>query len=533
MFRRLSRRRMGSSTVGVEEEDHESAGTMVAAPQSSTSILPPPAPTGESGSRPVPSGAAAASTTSTEDSVSWLSASLSAATSRPDSSSVPPSTLGSHCPPLVPEPIREEEERTHAPEASRFGDDPMEVEPQPPPHYTEVSSERALPTLGWGEDSHLREEAAAGRGGHTASYHLPPHVEEAPRSSSRSRHEEPSMPAASTASSNGIGGAEGGTSLGFSGWKISRHPEIQIRHLKSICALGKGQFGVVQRVLWDRGDAEPDPRTLQTFGQRRPEFALKIISRVRCRTELHARMLFSERDTMATLSHPFHVKLINTYKTSHKLFILMEYISGKEFAFYISDFGLAQPEACVFYAGNILLALEHMHRHKIIHRDIKPRNMLVGHDGYLKLCDYGFSRVLDLGERTSTMVGTFAYMSPEVCQKTSSYHHSADLWAWGICIFEMCFGYTPFEPALMNGVYREATTQNIVHMNLEFPEHLEQLPGTRELLSRLLHKHTSHRLGEQLEYGEIKMHPFFTELDWRGLEDKQLAAPLRHHQQET
>ena len=74
-----------------------------------------------------------------------------------------------------------------------------------------------------------------------------------------------------------------------------------------------------------------------------------------------------------------------------------------------------------------------------MHRDLKPANLLVDAKGYLKLCDFGFARIMPIGEKTRSLAGTYAYLHPAQC-RDEPYDHSVDLWAFGITVFEMMYG---------------------------------------------------------------------------------------------
>ena len=99
----------------------------------------------------------------------------------------------------------------------------------------------------------------------------------------------------------------------------------------------------------------------------------------------------------------------------------------------------------------------------LVHRDIKPGNFLVDSQGYIKLCDYGLSKFLPLGDRTKTFLGTLAYIPPEMILG-KCYGHEVDLWGLGISTYELLYGVTPFESRDMLGdkEWREATKASIV-----------------------------------------------------------------------
>lgn len=188
------------------------------------------------------------------------------------------------------------------------------------------------------------------------------------------------------------------------------------------------------------------------------KFALKVLDRSKFESKREEGYVFNERNMMLEIDHHFHVKLINTFKSPLRLYLLMEYVPGDTLASRIErGNGLPEPVAC-FYAANFVIALHYLHQvcpishlpfafillttclqRGIMHRDVKPSNTLIGSDGYLRLCDYGFSRQLPLGETTRTIAGTYAYLHPAQC-RDEEYDHSVDLWAMGVSVYEMLYG---------------------------------------------------------------------------------------------
>lgn len=123
----------------------------------------------------------------------------------------------------------------------------------------------------------------------------------------------------------------------------------------------------------------------------------------------------------------------------------MEYAPNCDLTSHIQPgVGLEDIRLPRFYAANIILALKYMHERQLVHRDIKPGNLLVDTHHRLKVCDYGFARVLPHGERTHSIAGTLPYNSPEQFLG-EGYDHSVDLWALGVTVYEMLFGALPFD----------------------------------------------------------------------------------------
>lgn len=119
----------------------------------------------------------------------------------------------------------------------------------------------------------------------------------------------------------------------------------------------------------------------------------------------------------------------------------MEYIKGQDMVDIMEIVGPMNKRQASFYIGSLLLAISYLHRKKIIYRDVKPENIVVVDNGYIKLIDFGTAKInCDIN---STIIGTPHYMAPEVILgKEYSYH--VDYWSCAIFLFELVCGYSPF-----------------------------------------------------------------------------------------
>lgn len=101
--------------------------------------------------------------------------------------------------------------------------------------------------------------------------------------------------------------------------------------------------------------------------------------------------------------------------------------------------GRFSEERARFYSGEIILAIEHLHEHNIVYRDLKPENLLLDREGHIKLCDFGLCKEDVTGDTVVTICGTPEYLAPEVLQH-KTYGKSVDWWSLGNVIFEMIAG---------------------------------------------------------------------------------------------
>jgi serine/threonine protein kinase len=163
----------------------------------------------------------------------------------------------------------------------------------------------------------------------------------------------------------------------------------------------------------------------------------------------------------------------------------------------------------MFYAANITIMLEHLHTQDIVYRDLKPENLVLTENGYLKLIDFGFAKRLQSEEeRTHTRLGTPGYMAPEILMSTRGYHRPVDWWALGVLTFELMFQYLPFGDTLV-------TTMGRMHKKFEFPPDSPFSSDLSDFVRNLLRYDPA----ERLHCYNAKSDPWFinNHMDWSAL----------------
>ncbi|GFS86606.1 ribosomal protein S6 kinase beta-1 [Trichonephila clavipes] len=123
----------------------------------------------------------------------------------------------------------------------------------------------------------------------------------------------------------------------------------------------------------------------------------------------------------------------------------------------------------VFYVGEIILAVQHLHVNGIVHRDLKLNNVLLDSEGHVKLCDFGLSKenMFD-GCTTYSFCGTLDYMAPEIIKMTG-HGKAVDWWSLGVLMYTVIIGYPPFQSE-----NRSKTIQKILNKKLSFPSHVSR-----------------------------------------------------------
>lgn len=213
---------------------------------------------------------------------------------------------------------------------------------------------------------------------------------------------------------------------------------------------------------------------------------------------------------------PFIVKFYHTIETDSYIFIVMEYIQGGELFYYIKKYNHFDEETVRFFAGEIIIALKHLHDKDILYRDLKPENLLISAKGHIKLADFGFATRVN--ENVYTICGTPEYMAPEKLLGQGD-SKETDYWSLGCLTFEMLCGIPPFYDSVTNVIYNRILCEEIT-----IPQIFSL--KTQDFLKRLLTKERTARLGYN-GIEEIMQHPFFDGLDWEKLQRLESESPIK------
>ncbi|XP_056021625.1 serine/threonine-protein kinase D1-like isoform X5 [Ostrea edulis] len=212
----------------------------------------------------------------------------------------------------------------------------------------------------------------------------------------------------------------------------SRIPDIsQLYQIYPDDVLGSGQFGIVYG-----GKHRKTNR----------EVAIKVIDKLRFPTKQEAQ-LKNEVSILQNLHHPGVVNLEKMFETPERIFVVMEKQKGDMLEMILSSLkGRLSERVTKFLISQILMALKHLHSKHIVHCDLKPENVLLSSETafpQVKLCDFGFARIIGEKSFRRSVVGTPAYLAPEVL-KSKGYNRSLDMWSVGVVIYVSLSGTFPF-----------------------------------------------------------------------------------------
>lgn len=279
--------------------------------------------------------------------------------------------------------------------------------------------------------------------------------------------------------------------------------KIDIDELEMVGMLGVGTFGKVMLVR--------TPEDGHTY-------ALKCLKKAQIVALGQKEHILNERRVLAECESPFLVCLCGTHRDSEYVYMMMEPVLGGELFTVLRTRGCFSDNEAKFYAANVILAFEYLHKKNIAYRDLKPENLLIGSDGYLKLVDFGFAKKIDT--RSWTVCGTPDYLPPEIIRQ-SGHSKAVDWWALGILIYEMLTGDPPFSDADTMVMYEKIMAGRVQYDSKKISK------PAQDLISKLLHVQQSKRLGN-LKNGvaDVKSHRWFKGFDWDACANKTMPAPF-------
>ncbi|KAH6770075.1 AGC cGMP-dependent and protein kinase kinase family protein [Perilla frutescens var. hirtella] len=319
--------------------------------------------------------------------------------------------------------------------------------------------------------------------------------------------------------------------------RIQRH-KMGADDFEPLTMIGKGAFGEV-RICREKSTSHV--------------YAMKKLKKSEMLRRGQVEHVKAERNLLAEVDSNCIVKLYCSFQDEEYLYLIMEYLPGGDMMTLLMRKDTLTEDEARFYVGETVLAIESIHKHNYIHRDIKPDNLLLDRNGHMKLSDFGLCKPLDCSniqekdfsvgnnysgslqsdgrpavpKRTQqeqlqhwqrnrrmlaySTVGTPDYIAPEVLLK-KGYGMECDWWSLGAIMYEMLVGYPPFysdEPM--------STCRKIVNWrtHLKFPEEAKLSPEAKDLICKLL-CNVEKRLGTR-GADEIKAHPWFKGIDWDKL----------------
>lgn len=248
-------------------------------------------------------------------------------------------------------------------------------------------------------------------------------------------------------------------------------------------------------------------------------YAIKVLNKDKIVRTKQVEHTNNEKTLLEAVQHPFIVNLWGAFQDASNLYMVMDFVPGGELFTLLRRSGRFPEPVAKFYAAEVALALNYLHRLDIIYRDLKPENILLNGDGHIKIADFGFAK--RCSTTTWTLCGTPDYLAPEIILQ-QRYTRSVDWYALGVLIFEMLTGVPPFHQPSGN-------TSALYERILQGPRSISWpafQPHTIDLILKLMESDPVRRYGKS-EYGtgDVFIHPWFNEVDWERLNNRKITAP--------
>lgn len=285
-----------------------------------------------------------------------------------------------------------------------------------------------------------------------------------------------------------------------------KEKEKTLEDFEMLKVLGKGTFGKVML-----GKEKVTQRV----------FAIKLLRKDVILEKDEVEHTMTENRVLQTAKHPFLTELIYSFQTHDRLVFVMEYVNGGELFFHLSREKVFSESRSRFYGAEITLALQYLHKNKIVYRDLKLENLLIDSDGHIKITDFGLCKEeISFADTTKTFCGTPEYLAPEVLED-NDYGHAVDWWGFGVVLYEMLCGRLPFYNR-----DHEVLFELILSEPVRFPSRLTDV--SKSILDGLLTKEPQKRLGGGVrDAEEVMEHQFFEALDWTDVMNKKIPPPFK------
>ncbi|KAI9330891.1 kinase-like protein [Obelidium mucronatum] len=270
--------------------------------------------------------------------------------------------------------------------------------------------------------------------------------------------------------------------------KIDFEAEVNLSHFDLLRAIGKGAFGKVKIVQHKKTQEK---------------YALKYINKEQCIKMKAVDNIIQERKLLEIVNCPFVCNLIYAFQDDDHMFMVMDLKLGGDMRFLLTNNNNKLPEDWVkFYVAQIALGLMYLHSKHVVHRDLKPDNILLDNRGNACLTDFNISTYWKDGKMLHAVAGSLVYMAPEILEQKAGYTYTIDWWSLGVIHYEMLCGKRPFR-AKKNDDLKKVNHQGFL---------------TRPAVDRLGSKESG---GDT----RINTHEWFLEYDWDKLDSLEVTAP--------
>ncbi|KAJ8348022.1 hypothetical protein SKAU_G00266110 [Synaphobranchus kaupii] len=280
--------------------------------------------------------------------------------------------------------------------------------------------------------------------------------------------------------------------------------EVNFDHFQILRAIGKGSFGKVCIVQ------KRDTKKM---------YAMKYMNKLKCVERNEVRNVFKEMKIMQNLEHPFLVNFWYSFQDEEDMFMVVDLLLGGDLRYHLQQNVHFSESTVKMYVCEIALALHYLRNKRIIHRDIKPDNILLDEHGHTHLTDFNIAAVVKDDLQATSIAGTKPYMAPELFLPFEGTHpgysFAVDWWSLGITAYELLRGQRPY-------VMRSKTPANEIlqafhNVNVSYPATWST--EIKSLMEKLLHINVEERLSSLSELRDLE---YLSDMNWDAILAKQI-----------
>ena len=232
-------------------------------------------------------------------------------------------------------------------------------------------------------------------------------------------------------------------------------------------------------------------------------------------------LIMYERDLLVRMNHPFISSLKFAFQDEDKLYLVMDLLTGGDLRFHLYKNKCFNEIQTKFFIACVILALEYLHKNKIIHHDVKPENLILNTKGYVKLSDFGIARIYR-ENNSEDISGSPGYIAPEILNE-ENHSYTSDYFSLGVVTYEFMKGERPFAGKTRREIREKIMKRDFVLTKKDLP------PGwsidSADFINKLLKKEQNLRLGSR-GIDEIKSHSWLKYFNWKDLYLEKMTPPF-------
>ncbi|XP_037015082.2 serine/threonine-protein kinase 32C [Artibeus jamaicensis] len=280
--------------------------------------------------------------------------------------------------------------------------------------------------------------------------------------------------------------------------------DVNFDHFQILRAIGKGSFGKVC-IVQKRDTGKM--------------YAMKYVSKRQCIERDEVRNVFRELEILQGLEHVFLVNLWYSFQDEEDMFMVVDLLLGGDLRYHLQQNVQFSEDTVRLYVCEMALALDYLRGQHIIHRDVKPDNILLDERGHAHLTDFNIATIIKDGERATALAGTKPYMAPEIFQSFvnggTGYSFEVDWWSVGVMAYELLRGWRPYDIHSSNAV--ESLVQLFSTVSVQYVPSWSK--ETVALLRKLLTVNPKHRVSS---LQDMQATPSLAHVLWDDLTQKRV-----------